>query len=78
MAIVLAGSKGSESLTVSPDSFDTSYENLYRNEDLCMAGGMGGATVTCKADTTSDSVLTLLEGWYYNYTPYNIITLNDD
>jgi len=61
MAIVLAESKGSESMTVSPDSFDTSYENLYQNEDLCMAGRMGGATVTCKA-STSDTVLMLLEG----------------
>jgi len=61
MAIVLAPSCKPIAMTVSPDSFDTSYENLYQNEDLCMAGRMGGATVTCKA-TTSDSVLMLLEG----------------
>ena len=61
-AILLAESKGDESVTVEPHNLDRNSKIFYQNMDLCIAGKSGNtATATCKK-TTSDSVTMALKG----------------
>ena len=60
--ILLAESRGDESVTVEPQNLDRNSNNLYQNMDLCIAGKSGNtATATCE-ETTSDSVTMVLKG----------------